>query len=133
LLLVIVILAYSANSLRTVYLKQWKENFRDAFAYVQSNLKDGDCGVFLPGLDVPYQWTITQADRPSFRVIPRGSLSAGLTECSRIWAIAGANSENELSWAQAAVDGQPLEIADSMIEQKRYFGVRVSLYSRKDK
>lgn len=132
-MLVAFIMAYSVNSLRTVYFQQWKENFRDAFAYVQTNLREGDCGVFLPGFDVPYQWTISQAGQPSFRVIPRGSLAAGLIDCPRIWAIAGANSENQFSWAQAAVDGQPLEMADSMIEQRRYYGVRVSLYSRREK
>jgi Dolichyl-phosphate-mannose-protein mannosyltransferase len=130
---VALLLAYSANSLRATYFKQWKENFRDAFAYVESNRKDGDCGIFVPGFDVPYQWTMTEAGRPSpFRIIPRDGLAAGLSSCGRLWVVAGANSENAMSWAYAAKDRSPVEATHLRIDGRRYFGLDVGLYVRKE-
>ena len=129
------ILAYSANALRANYFMQWKENFRDAFAYVEANREPGDCGIFLPGYDVPFQWTITQAGRPSFRVIPREDIPAGLSQCDRVWAVAGANSENQWAWANAAADQRPLEMTHTKVpdSERRYFGVDVALYQRKSR
>jgi len=127
------ILAYSANALRANYFLQWKENFRDAFAYVESSRQEGDCGIFLPGLDVPAQWTITQGDRPfPFRVIPKDGLAAGASACPRIWAVSWALAGNPSQQAQTEIERRPLELTHVKIADRRYFGVRVDLYSRRE-
>jgi 4-amino-4-deoxy-L-arabinose transferase-like glycosyltransferase len=136
--LLAIILAYSANSLRANYFMRWKEDWRDAFAYVESNRQEGDCGTFLPFLSfvpgIPPQWTITRGDRPSpFRVIPKEGLPAGLSQCGRIWTVSWAIAEGPELWEQAKLESRPLEITHAKIDEKRYFGVRVSLYSRKER
>ena len=81
--LVALIVVYSANSLRANYLMRWKEYWDDAFAYVQQNRQAGDCGVFLPDFEIPPQWPITQAGRPSFRVLPKESVASELPGCEQ--------------------------------------------------
>jgi hypothetical protein len=132
--LLALILIYSANSLRANYFMQWKEDWRDAFAYVERNSKNGDCGVFHPYFKAPEQWTITQADHPSpFKVIPQEDLPVGLTECDRIWEISWALHNNPAWWASYSAERAPLEVNHAKIEEKRFFGVRVALYNRKEK
>jgi 4-amino-4-deoxy-L-arabinose transferase-like glycosyltransferase len=132
--LVALILAYSANSLRANYFMQWKEDWRDAFAYVERDSKNGDCGIFHPYFRAPEQWTITQADHSSpFRVISQENLQMGLTECDRIWEISWALHNNPAWWASYAAETAPLEVNHAKIEEKRFFGVRAGLYTWKQK
>jgi hypothetical protein len=132
--LVALILAYSANSLRANYFMQWKENWRDAFAYVERSSKNGDCGIFHPYFKAPEQWTITQADHPSpFRVISQENLPKGLTECDRIWEISWALHNNPAWWASYSAERAPLEANHTKLEEKRFFGVRAGLYTKKQK
>lgn len=138
--LVALILAYSANSLRANYFTRWKEDWRDAFSYVESNRKQGDCGIFLPFVPflpssgIPPPWTITQGDHhPPFRVILKEGLPAGLSECGRIWTVSWAVGGYEGFWAQAELERRPLEMTEAKIDEKDYYGVRVSLYTPKEK
>ena len=132
--LVALILVYSANSLRANYFMQWKENWRDAFAYAELNSKPGDCGIFHPAFKAQQQWTITQANRPSpFRVISEENLARGLSECDRIWEVSWALHDNPAWWASYGTEKSPSKVTHTKIEEKRFFGVRVSLYNRKEK
>jgi mannosyltransferase len=132
--LVAFILAYSANSLRANYFLRYKENVRDAFAYVESNRKEGDCGIFLPRFAPGLQWTFYQAGRPSpFQVIPQEGLVAAPSECARIWVVSRAARNNQMEWAEAEMEKGPLEMTYSKMDEKSYYGARVELYSRKEK
>lgn len=132
--LVVLILAYSANSLRANYFMQWKENWRDAFAYVDRNSKNGDCGIFHPYFRPQQQWTITQADHPSpFRVLSQQDLVRGLSECDRIWEVSWALHDNPAWYASYEKEQSPSQASYAKIDEKRFFGVRASLYTRKQK
>jgi len=132
--LVALILAYSANSLRANYFMQWKENWRDAFAYVERNSKTGDCGLFHPYFKAPEQWTITQAGHPlPFRLISQDNLAQGLSECDRIWEVSWALHNNPAWWASYKAERAPLEVDHAKTEETRFFGVRAALYTRKPK
>jgi len=129
--LVALILVYSANSLRANYFMRWKEHWTEAFIYVEQNRKDGDCGVFLPDFVVPPQWPITQAGRPSFRVIPRESLTSGLSECDRVWEVSWAPRDDWRWFRDNQAKNQALlATTHRKIDEKHYFGVGVALYSR---
>ena len=68
-LLVVLLLGYTANSLRANYFMPRKEGFRAAGSYISQNRQPGDCGVFFPGLNLPSQWSIEHPDPNLFRVL----------------------------------------------------------------
>jgi 4-amino-4-deoxy-L-arabinose transferase-like glycosyltransferase len=133
--LLALIVAYSVNALRTNYFMQSKSNFRDAFAYVESNHKAADCGVFIPNLSPGIQrlWSFYGAGRPyPFRVIPQEALAAGQSECDRVWVLSRDEWESQQAWAQTE-PGRLLNSTHSEIEETRYYSVRVGLYEREAK
>ena len=130
--LVALIVMYSANSLRANYLTRWKEYWDDAFAYVQQNRQAGDCGVFLPDFEEPPQWPITQAGRPSFRVLPKESVFAELPGCSRVWEVSWAPRDDFRWLREHEARNTVLQTTHKKIDEQHYFGVRVELYSRKE-
>jgi 4-amino-4-deoxy-L-arabinose transferase-like glycosyltransferase len=131
---VALILAYSANSLRANYFMQWKENWRDAFTYVERNSSQGDCGIFLPYFRAQQQWTITQADHPSpFRVLSQQDLVRGSPACNRLWEVSWALHDNPAWYASYEGERAPLQATYAKVDEKRFFGVRASLYTRKQK
>ncbi len=130
--LVALILIYSVNSLRANYLMRWKEYWDDAFAYVQQNRQAGDCGVFLPDFEIPPQWPVTQAGRPSFRVLPKDGVAAELPGCSRVWEVSWAPRDDFRWLLKHEAKNTVLQATYQKIDEQHYFGVRVALYSRKE-
>jgi uncharacterized membrane protein len=128
-LLVVLLLGYTANSLRANYFMSRKEGFRAAGNYISQNLQPGDCGVFFPGMNHPMQWNI---EHPNLlRVLGPEDFSAGLSGCSRIWAVSWSLSGNPWQWEKARTERLPLNAAQSLISEKRFFWVRVALFTRK--
>ena len=127
---VVLIVAYSANALRANYFMRWKEHWTEAFAYVQQNRHNGDCGVFLPDFVVPPQWPITQAGRASFRTLPHDGIAAELPGCSRVWEVSWA-PRDDFRWLRQHEAGNTL-LATSLnkIAEQHYYGVNVALYSK---
>jgi uncharacterized membrane protein len=130
--LVALILAYSANALRTNYSLRWKQDFRGALTYVDSSLQPGDCGMFLPfGSPVPDQYVITQAGRPSFRVMLPEEGTSQVASCGRVWTISHAIAGDEGPWRIVRAPAG-LEMGFARVAERLYYGVRVDLYSRKE-
>jgi uncharacterized membrane protein len=131
--LVALTLVYSANALRASYTTRWKQDFRGALAYVDSNLKPDDCGMFLPfGSQIPDQYVIAQAGRPSFRVIfPEEGLSR-VASCGRVWTISHAIAGDEGPLWRIVKAPADVEARYPRVAERVYYGVRVDLYSRKE-
>jgi hypothetical protein len=130
--LVGLLLAYSAFSLRANYFIPWKENFRDAVAYVLSEYKEGDCCIFTPFWEgVPPQWAITQGNRPTPKTTTIDAVASGSVPCGRVWLIVSTFGGNPWvkSWKEMAESR--LAITHSKVEQRRYFWLEVELYSLK--
>ena len=130
--IVALILIYSANALRANYFMRWKEYWTEAFAYVEENRQPADCGFFPPDLAIPPQWPVTQAGRPSFRVISLAQFPPATSECPRVWEVSWA-PRDDFRWLvehQAKYESALAMTYDRTLE-KRFFGVRLTLYSRK--
>jgi hypothetical protein len=127
--LVILIVVYSLYSLRANYFIPYKENYRDALAYLAREYKRGDCCVFLPFGKVPLEWSIYQGDQPGLRVTSPNAVASGQSGCDRVWLVA----YRRVPWAIKQVEeGQRiLEINHSEIEDRQYFWVHVGLYAPK--
>jgi mannosyltransferase len=126
------IVVYSANALRANYFMRWKEYWTEAFAYVDEQRQPSDCGFFPPDLAIPPQWPVTQAGRPSFKVISLEQFPPTTSECPRIWEVSWAPRDN-FRWIvehQAKYEAD-LAAAYDRSTEKRFFGVRLTLYSRR--
>ncbi len=130
--IVALILIYSANALRANYFMRWKEYWTEAFAYVEENRQPADCGFFPPDLAIPPQWPVTQAGRSSFRVITPEQFPPATSECPRVWEVSWA-PRDDFRWLiehQAKYEAA-LAMNYNRTVEKRFFGVRLTLYSRK--
>ena len=130
--LVAFILVYSANALRANYFLRWKENWAEAFNYVENHRQPGDCGIFPPDFKLLQPWEVTQAEHPAlFRMISQESLTLGSSGCERVWEIVAAPRDDWRQWNDYKKKQDPIPATYREIEEQRSYGVRVSLYTRK--
>jgi len=129
--LVIILLAYSANSLRINYFNQRLEDFRGAAAYVRPRTEAGDCAVFLPRFTVPLQWTIEEPNANLLRVLSADDFAERRNTCARIWAISWSFYGNSAQVANSRTLLQQLDTSHALVEQKKLTWVDVALYARK--
>lgn len=130
--LLTLILVYSANALRANYFMRWKENWDEAYAYIENNRKAGDCGVFPPDFKVLQPWQVTQAGRSLFRVISQDGLAGGAPGCDRIWEVVAAPRDDWRQWNDYKKKSDPIPTTYSKTGEQRFYGVRVALYSREE-
>ncbi len=126
------IVIYSANALRANYFMRWKEYWTEAYAYFEANRRPGDCGFFPPDLAVAPQWPVTQAGGPGFKVIGPEQFPPTTSQCPRVWEISWA-PRDDFRWLiehQAKYEAA-LAATYDRVSEKRFFGVRLTMYSRK--
>lgn len=133
--LVVLVLAYSTYALRANYFIPWKENFRDAVAYVVREYKEGDCCIFLPFSDVvPRQWSLTLGSRlPGLKTATPGTLASRSVSCERVWVVAMTFGGNPWVKGQRETAEYKLETTHTKMDQRRYFWLDVDLYTLKKK
>ena len=127
---VVMLLAYSGNSLRANYFIPKREDFRAAGAYINQNRLPGDCAVFFPGMAIPQQWAIEQPAAP-LRILTKNDFASGLSTCDRVWSVAWSVSGNPWQWKRAQTEQGQLEITHGKSSERRFFWVHVALYPRK--
>lgn len=131
---VALILLYSANALQANYFLRWKEDWDAAFAYVDSHRQARDCGVFPPDFKLLQPWEVTQAEQPPlFRRLSQAALAAGAPGCTRLWEVVGAPRDEWRQWNEYKRTKDPIPAEFGKITEQRFYGVRVSLYSRDTK
>jgi 4-amino-4-deoxy-L-arabinose transferase-like glycosyltransferase len=124
--LIFLILVYSGYSLRANYFFPYKENYRDALAYLAGEYKVGDCAIFLPFGDIPLQWSIYQGDDSLLKVTSPEVVTKGQSNCNRIWV----TTYRRIEWA-VNVDEEGERMIEALYykaEKKQYFWVNVDLY-----
>jgi len=133
--LLVLVLAYSTYALRANYFLPWKENFRDAVAYVVREYKEGDCCTFLPFNNVvPRQWSLTLGSRlPGLKTTTPNALVSGSVSCKRVWVVVMTFGGNPWVQNQREAGEHRLEATHSKMEQRRYFWLDVDLYALKKK
>jgi uncharacterized membrane protein len=127
---VALILLYSAVALRANYFMPYKENYRDALAFLAQEYREGDCAMFLPFEDVPRQWSIYQGDDATLRVASLDTAASAATPCDALWVV----TYRRIGWAveQDEAGERKLQAFYSKVREERFFWVHVSLYTPKD-
>jgi len=124
---VVLILLFSASALRANYYMPYKENYRDAFAYVANHRQPGDCWLFLPLEDEPARWGWrVYHDEPELRFTPLAEAVAEPGRCPRLWVI----EYRRRGWlSPRIVQGlRALETGHTRIDQQEYFWMHVGLF-----
>ncbi|MBI4718939.1 MAG: glycosyltransferase family 39 protein [Planctomycetes bacterium] len=123
-----VVLVFSAAALRANYFIPYKENYRDALAFLAEEYRAGDCVLFHPFGKVPLEWQIYQADRPEPRVLDPATAPGPQADCGRVWLVAYQRTPRTTRAAQevkAAWAGHYPEFED-----RRFHWVDVTRFER---
>jgi mannosyltransferase len=131
---ILLLSVYSLYSLRAVYFMPYKENNRDAVAYVASEYLASDCCVFWPGLrsGAPSAyWLVYQRDGPGIRVVDTKTVEARRADCKRIWLVMDQTWWRNLDTKRLDLARQTLEQQYSQAARRAYFGSEVVLYGPK--
>jgi mannosyltransferase len=120
------IMVWGALALHANYFIPYKENYRDALAYLSSMYRETDCAVFLPFEEPPLQWSIYVGDHPNLRVTTVDAIVSGQTDCDRVWVV----TYRRVPWAaQIGDEGeQALLATHAEVHEEFYFWVYVCLF-----
>jgi 4-amino-4-deoxy-L-arabinose transferase-like glycosyltransferase len=126
---VLLIGAYSAYALRAVYFIPYKENNRDALAYMVSGYSSGDCAVFVPPARGPsLYWKVYYRDHPAVRTVDFDAIKQRRADCNRVWLVWDRTWWKNLDRTAVAKGKQVLEQAYRRAGERKYYGAEVSLY-----
>jgi 4-amino-4-deoxy-L-arabinose transferase-like glycosyltransferase len=124
--LITLVLLYSTLALQATYFLAYKENYRDALAYLAKEYQEGDFCLFLPVQELPIQWSIYHEHGPDLRLAQREDITARRTDDSRIWSI----SFRQGTWNAEESDGleRLLDGTHARVLEKHYCWVNLHLY-----
>lgn len=132
--LLVLLSAYSLYALRAMYFVPYKENNRDAVAYVASAYTDSDCVIFWPeqrGGGPSIYWQVYQWRHPGIRVRDLSGIRAERADCRRVWLVVDRTWWKNLDTRRLDLGRQLLEQYYSTRARKLYFGAEVVLYERR--
>jgi len=130
-------LLYSIYALRSVYFIPYKQNYRDAMAYVSDHSMNGDCYAYadkvplLRGTELRRAWELFQGGRPEMVLQPVASVVT--IPCQRVWFVTTWIGQRPGLADVVRKAQQPLESTFKKTEEQSYYRVEVSLYERKDR
>jgi hypothetical protein len=129
--LLVLILAYSARSLRANYFIPYKEDYKHALASVARDYRTGDCVVVAPPWEerqARWAWTIYESAQPGLRVIPLDSALSAKGECERVWLISVMYRGTPPAVREAQAARRRLAQTHTELERRRFLWVDVDLY-----
>jgi 4-amino-4-deoxy-L-arabinose transferase-like glycosyltransferase len=147
--LIALIVAYSGYSIADTF-SQRSDSAHVVMAHIHANLRTGDCGSIVWIMTAPPSWLalwdtpapgpplapipIARADRLSARIIPRSSLPAEVTSCSRLWIIkAGEEDFGPIPEQMKRLDQEEMQMlgpSHSMVDEFVDHELAVDLYAR---
>jgi len=124
---VALLLLFSGSALRANYYLPYKENYRDAFAYVANHRQQGDCWLFLPSEAESARWGWrVYHDEPELRFTPLAEAMAEPSRCPRLWVI----EYRRRGWLSPPTERghRALETNHTRIDRQDYFWMHVTLF-----
>jgi 4-amino-4-deoxy-L-arabinose transferase-like glycosyltransferase len=128
-------LLYSIYALRAVYFIPYKQNYRDALAYVSAHSMTGDCYAYdsiaplLRGTELRRAWDFFfQGGQREWAIKPVESVVR--MPCQRVWFVTTWIAENPALAAAVRRDRAQLETDFTLTDVRSYYRVEVALYER---
>lgn len=117
------IIAFSIAGIHTVLEVPYKENYRDALAFLHDSYKSGDCVAFVPRWAAPAQWHLYGYEDVKLHSLRENELNVEDAGCRDTWLVA---YERVIS---SAARGRVVETAlaehRSILDERQYHWVRV--------
>jgi hypothetical protein len=128
--------AYSLYSLHANYLVPYKEDYRDAYAFLAQSRQPADCYIAAPPWEerqVGWAWAIYHQSEPAITLTPLDAFAAGQSNCGRVWLISVMYQSTppaiaESKKARAILDQRRY----TRVETKHYFWIDLDLYARRN-
>jgi 4-amino-4-deoxy-L-arabinose transferase-like glycosyltransferase len=119
-------IAYGALSLSSNYYIPYKENYRDALAFLAAGYQPEDVCVFEQGF-VPFQWRVYHPGQPEPRRATLEELERNGSSGGRIWLIGYERTETSARRSRDAA----ARLGKSFVRlaERHYFWVSVSVYA----
>lgn len=130
--MVFLILAYSALSLRANYFIPYKEDYKLALASVAHDYRPSDCAVVAPPWEerqARWAWSIYEGSLPGPQVVPLNSAVSDTGACERVWLISVLDRKNPAAVKAAESARQRLAQTYFDSERRQFFWVDVDLYA----
>jgi hypothetical protein len=130
--MVTLILAYSALSLRANYFIPYKEDYKHALASVAHEYQPSDCAVVAPPWEerqARWAWSIYEGTTPGPQIIPLSSTTRNAGACQRVWLISVLDRSNPQAVQAAESARQQLTRTYLEHQRKRFFRIDVDLYA----
>ncbi len=125
----VLVIAYSGYSLRANYYVPYKENYRDAFAYVAQERRPGDCWLFLPfEQQTEPIWSVYHEGQAALPATTLADAIANADACPRLWVLEYRRASADL----AAQGVRTLEATHARVDEKDYFWIHLGLYRPRD-
>ncbi|MBZ5645622.1 MAG: glycosyltransferase family 39 protein [Acidobacteriia bacterium] len=125
--IVVVLLSYSVYALRANYFIPYKENYRDAVAYLSDRARGDDCYAFVPWGRPPLAWSFyTSLPVPKTLIAPDRDLQSAM-ECPRVWVVFQSRvlARPPKDWQELL---QRVEVNRQKRDERQFFWVKVELY-----
>jgi 4-amino-4-deoxy-L-arabinose transferase-like glycosyltransferase len=122
------ILLFSVSALRANFLVPYKENYRDALAYLARHYQAGDYCLFVPH-GVPLQWSIYHGNYPPLHDTDLATVLSDPAKFNRLWLV----TYRRTVGATRKVDEtkHKIEATHFIKDEQHHFWVDVYLYMAK--
>lgn len=127
--------AYSLYSLRANYTVPYKEDYRDAYAFLAQSRQPADCYVAAPPWEerqVQWAWSIYHQSEPVMTLTPLDAVASAQNNCERVWLISVMYQSTPPAVARSKEARAMLEQRYTRIEARHYFWIDLDLYARKN-
>ncbi len=132
---IVACVAYSLYSLHANYVVPYKEDYRNAYAFLAQSREPADCYVAAPPWEerqVQWAWSIYHQSEPAITLTPIEAIESGQNNCARVWLISVMYQSTPPAVARSNQARAMLEQRYTRIEARRYFWIDLDLYARRN-
>jgi len=117
------IVVYSTLGIYTVLEVPYKENYRDALAFIHDRYQSGDCLAFVPGGGVPRQWHLYRYNDVEIHNLRENEFNSEKAGCTGKWLVINERVSHNAAFGR--VVEMMLAEHRNILDEEQYHWVRV--------